>query len=484
MTTRQLFSFILLAAIFALSIRISNDPDLWWHLQTGQYILDEGIPYQDPGFSFTADGYKWVTHEWLSQVFMIGVNNWLGGLTGLSMVFAGIITLTYGLLYYSSDGRPYIAGLVTLWGVLAAAPAFNVRPQMFNILFGAVIIFIVEGVKKRGWSPHLQWLIVPLIGLWANMHGGYILGIVIVGVYVVGEAAQLYFQGGHEEGLSYPAIGILAGSGALGFLAAALNPNTYEIWIYAFETLTSDAMREIIAEWKSPNFHFWLFWFFGFMMFATWGVMIYSKRPVLWTDTLFVVGTSFAALQSGRNISLFVMVAIPIMSRHLVGIFQDREFGKRINSPEPYTPNNIRLLNIFVSIGMMGFVLYYAINALAITDEILREDYPVEAVRYIQAEGIDEARFYNDYEWGGYLIREGMAVFVDGRADVYGDELLYDYLTIARRQPEWREPLDRFDVEYVLTRSNGGLAVFMEAIPEFELLYADETAQIYQRVEE
>ena len=130
---KKLFTLIIFVGLFGSSVRVARDADLFWHLKTGQYILENGVPHQDPSFSLTLPNREWVAHEWLSEVFLIFVYDNLGGLYGLSVIFAFIVMVAFGILYLASDGRPYIAGLVTFWGIAASLPILNARPQMFNI---------------------------------------------------------------------------------------------------------------------------------------------------------------------------------------------------------------------------------------------------------------------------------------------------------------------------------------------------------------
>jgi hypothetical protein len=131
-----------------MAVRETLDPDMWWHLRTGEYILQNGIPAQDV-FTFTVPQNAWVTHEWLSQLFM-----WLvylaGGLPGLILFFAALIALTYWLLYLACAGRPYLAAFIVLLAAITSAIVWGARPQIFNMLLTAV--FVLHRGASKGWS--------------------------------------------------------------------------------------------------------------------------------------------------------------------------------------------------------------------------------------------------------------------------------------------------------------------------------------------
>jgi hypothetical protein len=258
MTARRLFVALFAIALFTMAVRETLDPDMWWHLRTGQVILEEGIPRQDI-FSFTVSDREWITHEWLSQLFM-----WLGyragGFPGLVIIFALLTALIYWLVYVSSPGRPFLAAFVVLLSALASAIVWGVRPQMFNLLLAAAFVHIVERYKDGGIGSRALWVLPLLSLLWANLHSGYLLGIVLLGTYTVGEALQRWLHKRDVRSLDWPSIRQLALMTVLSFLIAAINPNGVELWIYPFFTLGSSAMQVYIQEWNSPDFHQTYFW--------------------------------------------------------------------------------------------------------------------------------------------------------------------------------------------------------------------------------
>ncbi|HID53978.1 MAG TPA: hypothetical protein EYP41_18315, partial [Anaerolineae bacterium] len=292
MSIRRLFEALFLVALFAMAVVETLDPDMWWHLRTGEYILANGLPRQDV-FSFTVPDYAWITHEWLSQVFM-----WLvyqaGGLPGLMVVFALLIALTYWLVYLASEGRPYIAAFVVLLAAIAAAIVWGARPQIFNMLFTAVFVFIIERVRQGKLSHWFLWLTPVIMVVWANAHSGYLLGVVVLGTYTVGEALQQWLGKDKTDTLAWPQIKEMAAVTALSFFAAVLNPSGPTLWIYPFQTLGSPSMQQYIQEWQSPNFHAALFWPFAIMVLLGTLTLIFSPKRPSFTDLLLYFGTAAA----------------------------------------------------------------------------------------------------------------------------------------------------------------------------------------------
>lgn len=477
MSVRRLFVLLFVIALFAMSVRETLDPDMWWHLRTGEVILADGIPQQDI-FSFTVPDNAWVTHEWLSQVFM-----WLvyltGGLPALIVVFAALTALSFWLVYAVCDARPYLAAFVVLLAALASAIVWGARPQIFNLLGTAVFVHIVARVRRGDWSTRALWTLPLLTVLWANLHSGYLLGIVLLGTYAGGGILDRRL-GLDEGGLGWPALRQLVAVTAVSFFAAALNPSGPELWIYPFLTLGSNAMQVYIQEWQSPDFHQAPFWPFAAMLALGFVAMAFSRRRPSWTDLLLFVGTALAGLLSARHIPLFALVAAPILVRHTRSSLTNYLPAALLNEDDPVKrPSRpFAILNwALLLVALLGAVGWTA-QTIAENEAAIAARYPVTAVDYLEASGLADAHGYNSYNWGGYLIWRGVPVFVDGRADVYYDDFLLFYLQAYEARRSWREPLAAYDVDYVLMERGSRLSNLLLASGEWRLAYEDDVAQI------
>ena len=189
MTVKRLFAILLGVAFFAMAVRETIDPDLWWHLRTGEAILAHGIPQTDI-FSYTVPEHEWVVQQWLTDVVMWLVYR-VGGAAGLIIVFAGLVTATFLLIYKRCAGRPYLAAFTVLLGLLTAALPIGVRPQMVNIFFLPLFLFILEGYREGKVARKRLYLLPLLTLLWANMHSGFMVGVAVLALYVVGEGLGL-----------------------------------------------------------------------------------------------------------------------------------------------------------------------------------------------------------------------------------------------------------------------------------------------------
>lgn len=504
LTVRRLFVALLFLSILVMAVRETLDPDMWWHLRTGQVILEEGLPRQDI-YSFTVPENRWITHEWLSEALM-----WLGyqatGLPGLMILAAALVSLTFALVYKRCRGRPYLAGFVVLLAALASAPFWGVRPQLFNMLLTASFVFLLEGYKD-GRVSRRALLSLPLLTLlWANLHSGYLLGVALLLVYLVGESLTQRLGWQSERTLTWPAIRWLAIMTGASFLAAAINPNGPELWIYPFFTLGSNAMQRYIQEWASPDFHQVIFWPFAALLVMGLLALVAGRRTVLatgdkpsaadgkppalngalsLTDGLLFAGTAAAGMLSARHIPIFAIVASPVICRQLVlALARTRLYPALAGPGQERPPGRLVALNGFLLLVALAAGAFWTLAKMGGNEAAIAGRYPVQAVDYLVESGLADERGYNSYNWGGYLIWRDLPVYVDGRADVYGDDFLHTYRWTFDLTYRWREPLDDYDVNYVLIEHHSPLSTLLETSDQWRLDYDDDLASVFTRIDE
>jgi hypothetical protein len=209
-------------------------------------------------------------------------------------------------------------------------------------------------------------------------------------------------------------------------------------------------MQTRLVEWHSPDFHNPYNWPFAILLMVgvvSWAVS--TRRPA-WSEVLLFVGTTLAGLVSMRHIPIFAIVAAPIVAGNLLNGLSLTRFYGIFSGEGPATPPN-RAMTI-VNWGVVGvFVLLTVVRSFSVieqTDKLIQERYPAAAVDFLEREGLTEQRGYNSYNWGGYLIWRGIPVFVDGRADVYGDDFLREYFRAFAVEQNWQQPLEDYDVSY------------------------------------
>ena len=313
--TPELFTFLLFLGLFVLTLRPIEDPDFWWHLKTGELISETAtIPKSDP-FSFSRAGYPWIAHEWLSEVIIYQTYK-LGGHNLLILFFSLTITFSFFLVYLRCRGKPFIAGFLILLSALASAPTWGVRPQTFSLLFTALFIFILDVFQEKRNS----WILVslPILSiLWVNLHGGYILGLVIICIYIFVELIERFKNIQDKNPHSFQKAGTLLIILIACLATTLLNPNGIQILIYPFTTLFSPSMMQFIQEWHSPDFH-QLEWFpLAILILSLIALPAAFRQPIKTARLLLVVLFTFAALRSMRFTSMLSLVTAPFLADQL-----------------------------------------------------------------------------------------------------------------------------------------------------------------------
>jgi hypothetical protein len=186
LSTQHVFIAVIFLGLVGMAARNVVDPDVWWHLKTGEYIsAHRHVPHTDP-FSYTRAGAPWVAHEWLTDLILYGIYR-AASWGGLIVVFAAILSAAFFLLFLRCAGSPYITGTLTLFGAWATAPVWGVRPQLLSLFLASLWLWILE---RSGRKQKLLWCTPPIMLLWVNLHAGFALGIALLILFLVGEILE------------------------------------------------------------------------------------------------------------------------------------------------------------------------------------------------------------------------------------------------------------------------------------------------------
>ena len=485
MTKRSILFLFFATVLFCLGLGETVDPDLWWHLKVGESVFTHGIPRVDI-FSFTAVGQRFIDQEWLFEALLYLMNVW-AGMSGLIVSFALLSVITFGCVYFTRSGLPLVGIPMTILACYSSQFLWRARPQIFNILMLAALLWILQGVRdrKRSW----RWLYtLPVLSLfWVNMHSGNLMGIVVMALVLACDA----FQGGV---LHSRAEGILRGveikhlsvAFFLCILAALCNPVGYKIFAFPLRTLGTKEIQSFILEWQSHDFHNPLAWGFLAMLLAgAMSLMLFPKKMDLATAFLYA-GSMAGALVSRRHSPFFSVVATPVMI-HMIssGItsarwraFLSLEFSWNLPRWVRYGVFSLLAGLIFVS----SFV--WSQHKIAGNRRAIAQYFPVKAVGLIKERGYSKKRVLNDYGWGGYLIWNGFPVFIDGRTEVYGAKFFKDYMDMINSKlfsPKVRRDLDRWGIEYCLLNTRSPLRNALKMSGEWQEVYQDGLACIVIR---
>jgi hypothetical protein len=463
------FEGILLFGLLAMTARSAVDPDLWWHLRAGQWIVETGhIPHSDP-FSFTRAGQAWVSHEWLSEVLLYEL--WKRGGAAALIIFSAIVTTAgFMLLYLRCPGKKHWAAAATAIGALAAAPSWGVRPQMFTFTMASLLLWLVEAGETR---PKLLLWVPPLFLLWLNLHAGFALGpalLLAYGIGLIAETAVGSTPSKEARPIVLRVLLLLAACLAL----VPLNPSGAQLYRYPFDTLRSSGMRSFIVEWFSPNFHaalyqpFLLAWLLLLTALSSWRLRPKGRVIV----PLLLV--SFAALDAVRHIPIFVLVAIPVIAAALPVASLAALISEKRRRLARFRP----IFNAAVVILLAAFAITKWTGLIRRQNVREAELFPEKAVAFLRGAN-EPGRLLVYYDWGGYAIWNlypEYRVFVDGRADLYGDDILHQFKTALQLRTGWREVLDHWKVETVLIPPSCALAQALLLDANWKTAFRDPTA--------
>ena len=471
---RQTFVFILFMSLFVMTLRPIADPDFWWHLRTGQLIAETGaIPHTDP-YSYTKLGQPWITHEWLSELLIYGIHK-VGGIWLLVLIFSLIITAAFLLVYlrFPAGTRPYVAGFTLLLGALATAPTWGVRPQMVSLLLFSLFLLLLDRYQQ---SRRLKFLLpLPFLTmLWVNLHAGYLLGLAAVGIYLAGDFVGLILELVGNKQPAFKHLFVLGGVLAACLLAAMANPNGYHILLYPFETLTSQSMQQFIQEWFSPDFHQMEWQPLAGMLLALIGAGMLGKKPISATKILLTIFFAYAALRSMRNVPLFVAAAAPVLGEQIGSFLR---IQPEVQAPKRIIRWAITFLLVFGILGA-GLRFVQVVQEQAKTES---SNFPKAAVDWM-IKNQPEGNLFNAYGWGGYLIWRlypEYPVYIDGRADVYGDGFIFAFVSAHNGEQGWQETLHKYDVRLVLVEQDSGLANVLRQSQGWKKVYEDLQSVIF-----
>jgi len=468
---------VLALGLLAMTMRTVTDPDVWWHLRTGQLILqNHHVPHADP-YSFTRAGHPWVNHEWLADVLIYGLYH-ASGWTGLIVVFGVITAVAFVFAYLLSEGRPYVAGVVTVAAAVASAPAWGVRPQMLSLMLASVFLFVLTTSETRA---RRLWWTLPLMLIWVNLHAGYALGPFLLVLFIVGDAldASLGFIPWNQTAsrLRRLAFALLAC-----LLIVPLNPNGARMYLYPWQTLTSQAMQKYIEEWFSPNFHEAKYLPLMFLILACIVAAALSPKRLRCREYLLLAATLAAALRSVRHIPIFVLVAIPVLSGCI-------EAWRKMRKPAAARTSTLSLSVPRLVVNAIVLIAFTIFTVSRIHSLVQRQrgneahDFPLAAVSFLARQKLPPP-ILNHYNWGGYLIWQlypAYPVFIDGRADVYGDAFLNNLAKIYYLRDGWKEALEPWRVRTIVLPPDAPLVTFLRSQAGWAQVYQDSQAVILEK---
>jgi hypothetical protein len=474
-------ALVLLVSIGLQQPLLNSDGDLARHLRHGQYMLEHHALIRADPFSYTRPGQPFVAFEYGSQL-LYALAERLGGLPGVAILAALLLATTYGLLAGFLLRRgvdPLLAYFTVVLAALVGAGHWLARPHLFTYLF---VVVLLELLEREPRPPVL--LFGVLFAVWANVHGGFVYGLTLIGVYLCGSVAEMLVGGDRHAWAK--AARFYAAAGLIGFVATLLTPNGLRLHQHIEGIFGLHYLMDHTQEFTSPDFHdpgpkFFL----GAILLCVTGMALVRSRPTLPRLLLFCLGTAWGLI-AWRNVALFGLTALPVLALHLDPAWRELPDPRGVRSRFAntartattaiwVTPVALGMIILAVSHGRIG-------QAQLIEDHFDRTAFPVAAVSYARTNGID-GRIFSEFTWNGYLEYAWPAqkIFIDGGTDFFGEDLFREYATVKHLGGGWRDVLRRWNVSTLMVRRESSLA--REAIRggDWPMVYCDSLAVLLRR---
>ena len=510
-----------LLAYTTLSVRLLGDAGIGWHIRTGQIILaTHAIPRVDP-FSATMSGRVWFAWEWLYDA-LVGWLDRAAGLNGVvlftALVIAAVFAWTFRLLLRRGTNI-LVALLLVLLAASAAMIHFLARPHVVSWLLTVAWFWILdssdtgcasdsksfatsESNRRRGW---ILWLLPPLMLVWVNVHGGFVVGFALLAIYWCSAAWQWLRPSGDrfDDILRKIRAGqllrVLTLTGILSGLATLVNPYGFQLHVHIYRYLTNRFLIDHINEFQSPNFHYVAQKCFAGLLLLTLVALAAKKREagrVRVSQALIILFAVYSGLYASRNIPvsslLLILVIAPWLSEAM-DRFSFRRMGERGFS----SPQSLQRMEAVESslrghlwpIAMVLLTCWIAAHGGKLGAKPLMDAYfdatrfPAAAVDYLAKEDVQGPLVSPD-DWGGYLIYRlypRVRMVIDDRHDFYGEQFLKSYLKMVNAEPGWQDFLQQSRAHCVVVPKDSALANLLEETAGWKAIYSDEVATVFVR---
>jgi hypothetical protein len=465
--TRGLLPLWVGAGVYALFLLAGNrlliDPDTMWQITVGQWIIDHRAVPQTDVYSFTMQGQPWISTQWLAQVLFAKAYS-IAGWAGPVVLATAAIAATFALLArFLSQRLPESATMVFVAAALAlTAPHLLARPHVLVLPFMLMWAIGLTVAADRRAAPSF-WLL-PLMTLWANLHGGFVFGLVLIAPVGLDAVLSADAKARKPLILRWAAFGIAA------LIASCITPYGWNALLASKKILELGSALQLIMEWRPPDFghigalEICLLAGVGLTLLR--GVTLPPMRIVL------LLGLVHMALAQWRAADFLALIAPLFLATPLARQIGGHEAAAPVASP-------IRgLLVASVAIFLMaGTVAYAAVHPFR------PHPHGVPAAAVAELKKFNPVHVFNDYDFGGYLIANGVAPFIDGRTELYGEKFFVNQnAAVSLRKPEnLFRLLDEYKIDATLLRTQGPANKLLDHIDGWQKVYSDGIATVFIR---
>lgn len=485
----QLFIGLLCVPLFSgISVKLLADADIGWHIRAGQEaITRHAIPRID-FFTSTMGGKPWFDWEWLSDIAVALLAN-AGGLNGVVWLAALVVAITFAwmfrLLIVRGTNFLFALGLVVL-ALGASMLHFLARPHVLSWLLTLAFYWILDSTERSKDASQARrlWLLPVLMLLWVNVHGSYLLGLVLVAIFWISALWTRLWPSGAPEGREAQKVAArqrmlkltAAGTGCV--VATLLNPWGWKLYPHVLWYLSDSLIFESMDELHSPNFHVLAAKCFLLLLLTMLVVLVARGRVIRRSQLLVAAFAVYSGLYAARAIPTSALLLSMVIGP-LVTVARPR-VARELAEMELRQRGHLWAVAAVVLTAAIALHHGRIAGIPLMNARFDPHHMPVAAVEFIRKSAITEPIFAPD-AWGGYLIYElypTRHVVLDDRFDLFGDSFMKSYLRTMGVQRGWQQLLHATAPACIVLRPDDALTNALVATREWKTVYSDEVATV------
>ncbi len=449
-----------------------DDPDIWWHLRTGEWIVRAGwVPSTDP-FSSFGYGKPWVAYSWLFDILVYAIHSAFGlrGIVFFTAVMGLLIAMALHRLVRHAKLSLLNEVVVTAMGLASMKSLMSPRPWLFSIVFFILELDLLLEYRRSNNPRCLYWL--PLIFcLWANIHVQFVYGLGLL-IFVLAEPVLVrFFLSGQTAGANWPATtpGALIVA-ALSIIATLATP--YHLFIYrpVIEYATQTDVFQNIAELHPLFFRNPVDWIFLTLVLAATFALGWRKENGLFLYLLLALGVVLS-FRARRDIWVGAVAA--------AAIFSNRQVIQA--GADHFELSKIKILTVAV---IVGITLLFSARLRKIAEPELQahvsEKFPVDAVAFVHEHNF-AGPLYNHLDWGGFLIWSlpAFKVSMDGRTNIQDEKRIENNLAVWSGYPQWESDPELGHAKLIIAEVGRPLTALLRRDRRFEVVYQDRVSLVF-----
>ena len=473
-------ALVFLAIVLA-DLTRQADPDLWGHLRFGQAVLAQHhLILHDP-YSYSAPGHLWLNHEWLTEVLMAAIYNGFGmiGLKVMKFACCATTVVLLAIAMEDTEAPASIQAAILMISALPIAPQNQFRPQMFTFVMVSGLLALLARYNYRGRAP--MWLVIPLFAIWANLHGGWIIGLGVLGVFSAAVFVQDLVSGrGMSRGAWLLAVTAAA---AVATLATPYGIGTWQAVLHALEnprthTVIVDWLSlpaSIVYHYRAHNYGSIVCKSLAVAIFAIFGLAVFVAPrgrdfPLVCVAVIMIAAAFFAV----RNLSIALLAtAIPLARHGAIAL----NAGRKPPRERSATIYQLTLAVVACELLLLTGLFSRKLDA--------NDPYPVGAIAFMKQHGLT-GNILAEFPFGEYVIWHmdpSSRVFIDGRYDtVYPLQIIDDYIAFDRGEPAAAATLSRYPHDFVLMQpTKTGALKLVDSQGGWKELYRDASCVLLVR---